>query len=221
MSRKSAAKVLVPVAALAACCGLVVGGVPADAAKPVVLPVHYDAVGTTHIKKADVDVPLGPSVLNVQIQPTGEFTADLPIPSTTVSFDAFGSVPVSALVSFVQVAPATGKLTPDDGGRTTVTTTAQYVIQLYDVSVAGQDANVGDFCQTTTPVTLNLATPANGPGFDVSKGGRLKGYYSIPRLKDCGTNTALANKIVPGASNRASVLLSNGTFGNTNDGSAS
>ncbi len=196
---------------------LVVGAVgvsaaPASAAPAAsnALTVVYKVKGTTHVAKSDLDVTLGPTSITTVVQPSGSLTGDLPIPVSHVSFLAFGYLPVTADVVFTQVHPATGSLSAATG-KVVVTATAQYVISLRKVTVGGAAANVGSFCQTVSPVTLHVQTPA-GQSFSIDDGGPITGTYRIGRFQDCRTTTDLTNILVPGDGNTVTLNLSQAKF---------
>jgi hypothetical protein len=177
---------------------------PAQAAGIV---VKYDAAGTTHIAKTNSDLSLGPSTLTVALQPTGVFTAKLPLPTTTTTFKAFGLLPTTADVTFIPVGKVRGRLSFSD--NTTVTSTVQYTVQLSNGRIGGTPAYFGQECKTVAPVTITAATPA-GQSFDISNGGPLTGTYTIGKFQHCEAYTGLINTLVPGAGNTVTFDLSAG-----------
>ena len=58
-----------------------------------------------------------------------------------------------------------------------------------------------------------MSIPANTPEgevFSITKGGNLKGYFTIGNFENCGLNTLLINLLIPGAGNTSELSVSNG-----------
>lgn len=176
------------------------------AAKPVV-KVAYHVVGTSTIAKTNSVVKLGPTTLVTALKADATFTATMPLPPTSTSFSALGLLPVSADVTFKQVGKITGALIAKP--RVHVRATSRYLIQLSNVQVAGVPTPVGSQCETASPVTIKVATP-KGTVFDLTKGGPLKGTYTIGDFQNCGLTTTLINLLVPGPDNKVTLNLSHG-----------
>lgn len=190
-----AALVLLPVAAHAA----------------TIIPISYDAIGSSTIAKTNSTVALGPTTLSTDLDvDTGNFTGSLPLPGTRTSFTAAGFLPVQADVSFVEVAPVTGNI--DLAGTiASVSATATYDIKLSNIKVFGFPTFAGPFCKTKDPVSIPVGTEP-GVGFDLVNGGRLVGTYTIGDFQHCGINTLLINALVPGGGNTVDLEVSNGQF---------
>lgn len=185
--------------------------VPTVAHAATIVPIEYDAVGTSTIAKTDSDVALGPTTLRTDLDvDTGEFTGSLPLPGTSTSFKAAGFLPVSANVSFIEAAPLTGTIDLA-GDIASVASTATYFVKLSNIKVLGFPTFAGSHCQTKVPVTIPVGTEP-GVGFDLTEGGRLVGEYTIGDFQNCGINTPLINALVPGPGNTVDIQVSNGVF---------
>jgi hypothetical protein len=161
----------------------------------------YPVNGSTEIAATNSTMTLGPGTLAATLGVTsGAITANLTLPNATGTFTEFGIVPVTATTEFVQVGDITGQ--DVNGG---VTTTANEIIKLTDLKVAGLDVPVGDRCETETPAVLNLDS---GTGFNVLTGGPISGTYTIPKFADCGLLvTPILNLLIPGAGNTIELTL--------------
>ncbi|WZH50702.1 MAG: hypothetical protein PIR53_11775 [Nocardioides alkalitolerans] len=191
--------------------GAAVALIPLAAHAATIVPIEYDAVGTSTIAKTGSDVGLGPTTLSTDLDvETGDFTGSLPLPGTRTSFKAAGFLPVQADVAFVEVAPVTGHINLS-GDIASVDATATYNVKLSNIKVLGFPTFTGNKCQTTTPVTIPVGTEP-GVGFDLTAGGRLVGEYTIGKFSNCGLNTGLINLLVPGAGNTVEIDVSNGRF---------
>ena len=169
------------------------------------LTIKYPVTGTTHLATPNADVPLGPGHLKATADlNTGAITATLTLPPATGSFKELGLVPVTATVALINNGPTTGNIDPSTGA---VTTTSMITMRITDLKVAGIDLPVGPACQTSTPVSVSLASQ---PGFNILKGGTFAGTYTIPKFANCGLNTLLINLTVPGSGNTISFTLGKG-----------
>ena len=81
-------------------------------------------------------------------------------------------------------------------------------MRIVDLKVAGIDMPVGNACQTSRPVSVTVSSQ---PGFNILKGGKLAGTYTIPQFANCGLETPLINLTVPGAGNSIALTLGKGT----------
>lgn len=177
------------------------------------LSANYPVTGTAHLKKANVDVPLGPTTLAADVgfvgtedNPSNDlaFNATLPLPPKTVKFKAFGYLPVQAKVYFTQVGPATGVIGVDlENDQTPLNANARYVVTLRDIVVGGAKANVGDNCQTRYPIDVNISSP----NFDIFSGGPLTGGFDLGKFNNCKSSTDLVNLIVPSNENTVKLKL--------------
>ncbi|MFW6775921.1 hypothetical protein ACOACO_16675 [Nocardioides sp. CPCC 205120] len=185
--------------------------VPTVAHAATIVPIEYDAVGTSTIAKTDSTVALGPTTLRTDLDvDTGDFTGSLPLPGTRTNFKAAGFLPVQADVAFVEAAPLTGHINLS-GDIASVSSTATYNVRLSNIKIAGFPTFTGTRCQTKVPVTIPVGTEP-GVGFDLAEGGRLVGEYTIGDFANCGLNTGLINLLVPGPGNTVDIQVSNGVF---------
>ena len=191
--------------------GAAIALVPAAAHAATIIPIAYDAVGTTHIAKTNSDIALGPTTLTTDLDvESGDFTGHLPLPGTRTEFKIAGFLPVSANVDFIEAAPVQGHINLA-GDIASVNSTAKYYVKLSNVKVAGFPTFAGSNCKTKAPVSIPADTEP-GVGFDLVNGGRLVGTYTIGAFENCGINTPLINVLVPGAGNTVKIDVSNGQF---------
>ena len=132
---------------------------------------------------------------------TGALTANLKLPNATGSFNDLGLVPVTATTQFINDGPTTGQVDLNTGA---VTTTSVITLRIVNLKVAGIDMPVGSSCETSTPVTVQVASQ---PGFNIVKGGNLAGTYTIPQFANCGLQTLLINLTIPGSGNTITLTL--------------
>ncbi|WP_122818724.1 hypothetical protein [Nocardioides pantholopis] len=193
-------------AATTAALALVFAGSPA--AHAATIDVDYDVTGSTTIASTGSTIALGPAVLATRVEADGAFAADLDLPGTRTQFKLAGFIPVTANVAFEAVGETAGQLSRV--GRTQVaTSTSSYYVRLSNIKAAGLPLFAGPFCRTREPVVIQADTPA-GEAFDIVKGGRLVGEYSIGKFQHCGLNTLLINSIIPGDGNTIELNVSNG-----------
>ncbi len=191
--------------------GAAVALMPVAAHAATIVPIQYDAQGTSHIAKTNSDVKLGPTKLTTNLDiDTGDFTGSLPLPGTSTSFKIAGFLPTEAKVDFIEAAPLTGHINLADD-RAEVTSTAKYYIKLSDIKVAGFPTFPGDKCKTKQPVSIPVGTRPN-EGFDLVNGGTLVGTFTIGEFENCGINTGLINSLVPGGGNTVTINVTNGVF---------
>lgn len=191
--------------------GAVLALAPMAAHAETIIPIQYDAQGTSTIAKTGSTVALGPTTLTTNLDvDSGNFTGSLPLPKTSTEFKAAGLLPVKADVSFVETAPVSGFINLA-GDIASVNATATYTIKLSNIKVFGLPTFAGANCQTSAPVSIPVGTEP-GVGFDLVEGGTLVGTYTIGNFQNCGLNTALINALVPGAGNTVNIQVSNGQF---------
>jgi hypothetical protein len=182
---------------------------PAAAAAPAdsTLSATYPVTGSTHIKKLNATVPLGPGSLAVTLDTTNSsLTATLNLPPATVSATVLG-LPVTATTAFIQDGTATGTA---DLSTNSVQTTAKETLRVTSLKVAGVPLPVGRSCETIVPASISVASE---PGFNVLFGGTLAGTYAIPLFAHCGLATPLLNLTIPGGGNTISLTLGGATLG--------
>ncbi len=164
--------------------------------------VKYPVKGSTFIKAPNFTLALGPGSLTSTVDlTTGALTANLKLPNATGSFNDLGLVPVTATTQFINDGPTTGQVDLNTGA---VTTTSVITLRIVDLKVAGIDMPVGTSCETSTPVTVQVASQ---PGFNIVKGGNLAGTYTIPQFANCGLETLLINLTLPGGGNTITLTL--------------
>lgn len=197
--------------AAVAAAGAAIALVPVAAHAETIVPISYDAQGSSYIAKTKSTVALGPTTLTTNLDiDSGNFTGSLPLPGTATEFKIAGFLPVKAKVDFVEAAPLTGFINLAEE-RAEVTSTASYYIKLSDIKVAGFPTFTGTQCRTKEPVSIPVGTRP-GEGFDLVNGGTLVGTYSIGKFANCGLNTALINSLVPGGGNTVDIDVTNGVF---------
>jgi hypothetical protein len=189
---------------------LAVSGVLAStgtASADTIVTLRYPVTGTTHLAAPNADLPLGPGKLTSTADlNTDAITATLKLPNATGSFNELGLVPVTATAQLINNGPTTGTVDPNTGA---VATTSLITMKIIDLKVAGIDMPVGNSCQTSTPVSVSVASQ---PGFSILKGGNLAGTYTIPPFANCGLETLLINLTLPGPNNTITLTLGKGKF---------
>ena len=197
--------------ALIAAAGAAAVMVPVAAHAATVIPIEYDASGSTYIAKTKSTIALGPTKLRTDLDvDTFDFTGTLPLPGTRTTFKVAGFIPVSANVDFIPVGQVEGHINLE-GLNAEVTSTAKYYVKLSNVKAAGLPTFVGSTCKTAAPVVIPADTP-EGEGFDLTAGGTLQGTYTIGNFQNCGLMTGLINSLVPGGGNTATIQVTNGIF---------
>ncbi|MGJ9422523.1 hypothetical protein [Aeromicrobium sp. CF3.5] len=182
------------------------------AAQAAPLDVTYDAVGTSYVAGPDATIDIGPTTLETTVESNGgALTGSLDIPKTSISFKAYGFLPASSDVEFIETAPVTGILS-NDGTRAFVDATATYTIKLTNTKILGLPTFTGDNCQTAEPVIVPAKTPDDA-SFSIVGGGPLEGTFSIGEFENCGLTTGIINSIVPGDGNTIDLTVSNGRLG--------
>jgi hypothetical protein len=177
------------------------------ASADTIVTLRYPVTGTTHLAAPNADLPLGPGKLTSSADlNTGAITATLKLPNATGSFNELGLVPVTATAQLINNGPTTGTVDPNTGA---VATTSLITMKIIDLKVAGIDMPVGNSCQTSTPVSVSVASQ---PGFSILKGGNLAGTYTIPPFANCGLETLLINLTLPGSGNTITLTLGKGKF---------
>ena len=188
-------------------------------------PISVDVRGTTHIGSGvNANAALGPATMTAQFGVIYGGIQDgvLPLPATSVQFNALGVVPVRATVSFIGAAPITGSLVSADVN--TVSVNASYYVKLSNVQakalVGWVPLFVGNDCRTAQPVQLHLQTPA-GQSYDLNTGGTITGKYTIGQFQNCaplrlpdlfGVGSVPVNALIPGSNNTISLDLTNFQF---------
>jgi hypothetical protein len=200
--------------ALAVAAATAVAVVPASSASAEGVPplkFTYHVTGTSTVKKPNSTVKLGPATLHIALRNNGTYTGSLKLPPAQTSFKTAGLIPVSATATFIQVGKLTGSLKVVKG-KVQVRSVAHDILRLSNVKVAGVATDVGNRCQTKTPIALSVK---NTKLFDLTKGGFLGGKFTIPNFTGCGLlnliplNIVLDNQ-VSGPGNTVSLHLTHG-----------
>ena len=187
-------------AGLLAAAGIFVSAGTASA--DTTITATYPVTGSTLIKAANFTLPVGPGKLvSTADLDTDTLTANLKLPPATGTFKELGVVPITATTTFINNGPTTGTINGDTGA---VATTSEITLKLSNVSVAGIPVSVGNSCETSTPVTVSVASD---PGFNILSGGNLSGTYTIPQFKNCGLTTLVINLTIPGSGNSITLTL--------------
>ncbi|AHH99686.1 hypothetical protein KALB_6326 [Kutzneria albida DSM 43870] len=139
----------------------------------------YTLAGTSALKNLNGSVPLSGSINADLDLGTSKYTADLALEPTSGKFSLFGFLPVTSQVAFSSVGKTTGTVTAG-----ALVSNSKLNISLPQVTLFGIPISNSPDCQTTAPSDINLKS---GPGFDLLKGGKLAGEYSISSLKGCGS----------------------------------
>jgi hypothetical protein len=195
-------------AATAAVAAAVVSTGPARA--DTVIDAVYPISGTTHVNATDSDMTLGPGTLSSAIDLSRtplSITGSVSLPPSTGSFNEIGIVPVTATVAFVPVGQTTGSLVSGALTDGEISATSQFTLRITGLKVAGVDVLPGDDCETATPATITVTSPAD---FNATIGGTLTGTYTIPDFKSCGPlglETPVINAVIPGPGNTISLTL--------------
>jgi hypothetical protein len=183
--------------------GLTVGltgaviGTGTASADPLV--INYDAGGTTHVKKTNNDVALGPGSIVASLDvASGVLSSTLTLPTAHAKFNALGFLPTTADIDFLPQGAAIGTVGPDQ-----ITANAKVVIRIHNVWSGGLPIIVGNNCKTT-PATIALTST---PGFQVFVGGDLTGTYTIPNFDNCLLASGLLNALIAGSGNTITLHL--------------
>jgi hypothetical protein len=119
---------------------------------------------------------------------------------------------VTATATFIQVGKLTGSLKVVKG-KVHVTSVAHDILRLSNVTAAHLPVDVGDHCQTKTPIALSVT---NSKPFDLTKGGFLGGTFTIPDFAGCSALIGLVpvnlvlDQQVSGPGNTVSLHLTHG-----------
>ncbi|UOX89005.1 hypothetical protein MUY14_46340 [Amycolatopsis sp. FBCC-B4732] len=106
------------------------------------------------------------------------FVGDLKLDPTHTDFKLLGFLPGSSDVKVVQNGPQTGELV-GTGFKAHI----KFDTFLTQVNLFGFPISSDPKCGTVSPSTSEMTT---GPDFDLLKGGKLSGTYSLSALQNCG-----------------------------------
>jgi hypothetical protein len=173
-------------------------------APPSKLHFDFDLSGSSFIEAANGTTPLTGTIGADFDLATGRHTSKLTLDPATGNFTVLGFLPVTANIEFVPVGDTTGSLV--DGK---LTSHSEMLVKLPNVLLFGLlPISGGPACQTTTPATIDLATPA-GEVFDPLHGGHLSGTYTLPGLVagDCGFLGDIVSLFMAGPDNTIDLTL--------------
>ncbi|MEC3978410.1 DUF6801 domain-containing protein [Amycolatopsis sp. H20-H5] len=138
----------------------------------------YGFKGSTALKSLGSTAPItGAFAAKVDLA-TKTFTGDLKVDPTHTDFKLFGFLPGSADITVVQNGVQAGQLT-----GTGFVSHTRFDVFLPLVSLFGLPISSDPKCGTVTPSSVDLVTAA---GFDLLKGGKLTGTYSLSAFANCG-----------------------------------
>lgn len=180
---------------------------PASAKAKANVHATYKVTGSTFLKGPNSSLTLGPGSLAATLNPgNGKLTAVLTMPDATGSFKE-GLISVTATAAFLNVGKTAGTLDLNTGA---VTTTSNITLQLTHLVVGGLPVPVGHFCETAQPVVIQLKSQK---GFNILKGGKVAGEYTIGNFHHCGLATLLINLTIPASGNTISLTLGKAKLG--------
>ncbi|MEU6678884.1 DUF6801 domain-containing protein [Streptomyces sp. NPDC046925] len=165
---------------------------PTDPPDPVQL--SFGIKGSSYIKAAKGSAPLTGGIDTRYDPDKGTFDADLGLDPTRGQFTFLGFLPVTADIAFEQTGKTTGTL--DTAGS--LTSHSEVYVKLTGVSALGLPIGGGPNCGTVEPAQVDLASEGR---FQPYKGGKLKGTYTLPGLKDCGGFNDMISTFTAGPGN--------------------
>ena len=193
--------------------GAVAGGgalalYPGVASAGTLVHAKYKVSGSTYLKSPNFTLKLGPGTLSSTLNPAnGKVTANLSLPNATGSFKQFGVIPVTATTQLINDGPTKGKLNLNTGA---IKTTSKITMRIVSLTVGGLGVPVGSSCETSAQVVVRLASQ---PKFNILKGGKLAGTYTIPDFSHCELATLLINATIPGSGNTITFKLGKAKIG--------
>jgi hypothetical protein len=162
--------------------------------------IAYAVRGFLTVRSSPLRIPLSGSLAVRADLDSGQFTGDLVLDPSTVSWTVAGGTLLSATVQITAESPAVGEV--DHEGRLSATVTVDAVIA--EARAAGQPLISGGSCRTATHAIVPLRSE---PGFDLERGGRLGGAYDRPPFTGCGWMTPLVNLVAAGSGNAVLIDL--------------
>ena len=196
VTRRSAAIVAI---AVVACSALVFSLAPASAFDPNgnVYWFDYNVDATTHMKTLNTDIVIKGGRFKGGIDfGTGELRGNITLPATTFSFPEGALGLVTATAKIVPTGPVTGMV---DLSTLTVTATSSFNIRIVSAYLAGTTSPnlVGDYCRTSTPVTVTMSGAAS-----LGEASTFSGEFTMPKLIYCGVaQTTALNLALAGPGN--------------------
>ncbi|MEV6756838.1 DUF6801 domain-containing protein [Streptomyces sp. NPDC051214] len=164
------------------------------------LQLSYGITGSTFIKAGKGSAPLTGGI-DARYDPAkGTFDADLELAPTKGKFTLLGFLPATADISFEPIGRTTGTL--DTAGS--LKTHSETHVKLTGVNALGLPIGGGPNCRTNEPAGVDLASEGR---FEPHTGGKLKGTYTLPALKDCGAFNDMISAFVAGPGNTIELNL--------------
>jgi hypothetical protein len=121
---------------------------------------------------------------------TNELRGSIILPATTFTFPdgALGLVTATAKIN--PVGPVTGLV---DFNTLTVTATSKFNIRIVSAYVAGTTSPnlVGNYCRTSTPITVTMSGPVS-----LGDASTFSGEFTMPPFTQCGFVTTQALNLV-------------------------
>ncbi|MGW0903247.1 DUF6801 domain-containing protein [Streptomyces sp. NPDC002853] len=175
---------------------------PTDPPDPGGEPVQlsYGIKGSSLIKAAKGGVPLTGGIDTRYDPSKGTVDADLELDPTKGKFTLLGFLPATADIAFEQTGSTTGTL--DTAGS--LTSHSEMYVNLTGVSALGLPIGGGPNCRTVEPAKVDLVSQGR---FAPHTGGKLKGTYTLPGLKDCGGFNDMISTFIAGPGNTIDLAL--------------
>ncbi|MDG4863659.1 hypothetical protein P8605_36505 [Streptomyces sp. T-3] len=171
---------------------------PDPGGEPV--PLSFGIKGSSFIKAANGSTPLTGAIDTRYDLDEGTFDADLRLDPAKGQFTILGFLPTTADIAFEQTSKTTGTL--DTAG--TLKSHSEMYVKLTNVSAFGLPIGGGPNCRTVEPAKIDLASEGR---FQPYTGGRLKGTYTLPALKDCGGFNDMISAFTAGPGNTIDMNL--------------
>ncbi|MGW7066774.1 DUF6801 domain-containing protein [Streptomyces sp. NPDC054855] len=175
---------------------------PTDPPDPGGEPVQlsYGIKGNSFVKAAKGSAPLAGGIDTRYDPDKGTFDADLELDPTKGKFTLLGLLPATADIAFEQTGTTTGTL--DTAGR--LTSRSRMYVKLTGVNALGLPIGGGPNCKTVEPAEIDLVSQGR---FQPRTGGKLKGTYTLPGLKDCGGFNDIISTFMAGPGNSLNLDL--------------
>ncbi|MGV9883621.1 DUF6801 domain-containing protein [Streptomyces sp. NPDC003006] len=164
------------------------------------VPLSFDIKGSSFIKAANGTAPLAGGIDTRYDPNKGTFDADLRLDPTKGRFTILGFLPATADIAFDQTAKTTGTL--DTTGN--LTSHSEMYVKLTGVAAFGLPIGGGPDCRSIEPARIDLTSEGR---FQPYSGGKLKGTYTLPGLKDCGGFNDLISAFTAGPGNTIAMDL--------------
>ncbi|HET6952631.1 MAG TPA: lipase family protein [Acidimicrobiales bacterium] len=178
-----------------------VGAAPPASAAPIVLDWTADVDSQVGgLINKTVEFPQGTFAGEVDLG-TGGLTGDIALPPGTLTFNAFGLIPVTTEIKVEPEGPVTGAIDLTD---LSVTANLSFDIKITQFKLAGLSVlNANNDCRTTAPIAAALAGQ-----LDPSLGAAtLAGTYTIGNFSGCGFFGAFVNLFTAGPNNSLTASL--------------